>query len=213
LRQGHNAAAGKNEGILLKVSMEDRREFIAKIASKVFSEKGYQVASLQDVATGAGITKAGVYYYFKSKDDILAYILIRNSDIFLEKLKRSIKESKEKALTPQDTFKRLIVAYAQHINNDKDKRQIVLRERHQLSGKYKKELFRREQAIFRLLRHELQEIPDLEKKINVNIISFLFISMSHWLGYWYKEGKGLNINDIIDQSIWIIMHGILKKRC
>ena len=191
--------------------MEDRKEFISKVASKVFSEKGYQVASLQDIAMGAEISKAGVYHYFKSKNDILAYILIRNSDIFLEKLKRSIKESKEKVLTPQDTFKRLIMAYAQHINIDKDKRQIVLRERHQLSGKYKKELFRREQAIFRLLRHELQEIPDLEQKINVNVISFLFISMSHWLGYWYKEGKGLDINNIIDQNIQIIMHGILKK--
>jgi len=196
---------------LLKLSMEDRKEFISKVASKVFSEKGYQVASLQDIAMGAEISKAGVYHYFKSKNDILAYILIRNSDIFLEKLKRSIKESKEKVLTPQDTFKRLIMAYAQHINIDKDKRQIVLRERHQLSGKYKKELFRREQAIFRLLRHELQEIPDLEQKINVNVISFLFISMSHWLGYWYKEGKGLDINNIIDQNIQIIMHGILKK--
>jgi AcrR family transcriptional regulator len=198
-------------GILLKLSMEDRKEFISKVASKVFSEKGYQVASLQDIAMGAEISKAGVYHYFKSKNDILAYILIRNSDIFLEKLKRSIKESKEKVLTPPDTFKRLIMAYAQHINIDKDKRQIVLRERHQLSGKYKKELFRREQAIFRLLRHELQEIPDLEQKINVNVISFLFISMSHWLGYWYKEGKGLDINNIIDQNIQIIMHGILKK--
>ena len=198
-------------GILLKLSMEDRKEFISKVASKVFSEKGYQVASLQDIAMGAEISKAGVYHYFKSKNDILAYILIRNSDIFLEKLKRSIKESKEKVLTPQDTFKRLIMAYAQHTNIDKDKRLIVLRERHQISGKYKKELFRREQAIFRLLRHELQEIPDLEQKINVNVISFLFISMSHWLGYWYKEGKGLDINNIIDQNIQIIMHGILKK--
>lgn len=191
--------------------MEDRREFISKIASKVFSEKGYQVASLQDVATGAEISKAGVYHYFKSKDDILAYILIKNTDIFLEKLKRSIQESKENALGPHDRFKRLIMAYAQHINTDKDKRQIVLRERHQLSGKYKKELFRREQAIFRFLRHELQEIPDLDKEINLNVVSFLFISMSHWLGYWYKEGKKMDLNDIIDQNIWIIMHGILKK--
>jgi len=199
-------------GILLKLSMGVRKEFISKVASKVFSKKGYQVASLQDIAMGAEISKAGIYYYFKSKDDILAYILIRNSDIFLEKLKRSIKESKEQALTPQDTFKRLIMAYAQHTNIDKDKRLIVLRERHQLSGKYKKELFKREQAIFRLLRHELQEIPGLEKEINVNVISFLFISMSHWLGYWYKEGKGLDLNDIIDQNIWIIMHGILKQQ-
>jgi AcrR family transcriptional regulator len=195
---------------LLRLSTEDRKDFIANVASRVFSKKGYQTASLQDVALEAEFSKAGIYHYFKSKADILAYILLRNSDIFLDKLKQSITENQKKALSPLDSFKRLMIVYAYHINNDNDKRQLVLRERHQLSGRHKKELYKKEQAIFRLLRSELQKITDLDEKINLNVVSFQLISMSHWLGYWYKEEKGLNLYEIISQNINIILRGILK---
>jgi AcrR family transcriptional regulator len=196
---------------LLRISLEERKDFISQIATKVFSEKGYQTASLQDVAQEAKISKAGMYHYFKSKEEILARILLKNSDQFLAKLRRSVQGSGEKGLDPQESFKKLIKTYAQHVNSDKDKRLVVLRERHQLTGKYKKELFKREQAMFRLIKEELQRIQGVNRKINRNVIAFLFISMSHWLGYWYKEGKNLDLDSIIDQTIWVIFNGILTK--
>ena len=140
---------------MLRISLEERKDFISKAATKVFSEKGFQASSLQDVAQKAEISKAGLYHYFKSKEEILAYILIRNSDYFLDELRENIKENRKAGLPPQESFKNLIRAYARHVNSDKDRRQIVLRERHQLSSPYKKELFKREKAMFRLLRTEL----------------------------------------------------------
>jgi AcrR family transcriptional regulator len=196
---------------VLRISLEERKDFISKIATKVFSETGYQASSLQDISRKAEISKAGLYHYFKSKEEILAYTLIRNSDIFLEELKEKIKKNRKAGLTPQESFKGLIRTYARHVNSDKDKRLIVLRERHQLSSRYKKELFKREQAMFRLLRTELKKIPDLEKDIDENVITFLIISMSHWLGYWYRETERLNLDQIIDQNIRVIFDGMLKR--
>jgi AcrR family transcriptional regulator len=196
---------------LLKISLEERKDYIAKNACKVFSQNSYQTASLRDISREAKISKAGMYHYFKSKEEILAHILIKNSYLFLEKLKNIIKESKEKGLSPQDSFKKLMETYAQHVNSDKDERLIVLRERHQLTGRYKEELFKKEQAMFRLIKNELQKIHNLGKKIDLNVIAFLFISMSHWVGYWFKEGKKLSLEAIINQNIWVIFHGILKR--
>jgi len=159
----------------------------------------------------AAISKAGLYHYFKSKEEILAYILIRNSDIFLDKLKANIRESSEAGLSPQESFKRMIRVYAGHVNSDKDKRLVVLRERHQLSGQYKKELLKREQAMFRLLRTNLERIPGIAKNINENVVTFLIISMSHWLGYWLRENKELNLDQIIDQNIQVIFNGMLER--
>lgn len=41
--------------------------------------------------------------YFKSKEDILFYILIKNSDLFLEKLRTSLGVSREQKLTPEES--------------------------------------------------------------------------------------------------------------
>ncbi len=196
---------------MLRLSMEERKDYIAKYAAKVFSEKGYQLASLQDIAKKARISKAGVYHYFKTKDDILAYIVIKHSEDFLVNMTARIRESRQEDLPPWESFRKLIKTYAKLVNRDRDRRLIVLRERHQLTGKNKNELLKRERAIFHLIRDELKKLDGIEKKIDQNVITFLFIAMSHWLGYWFREGKGLGLDDIIEQNIGIILQGILKS--
>jgi TetR/AcrR family transcriptional regulator, cholesterol catabolism regulator len=59
---------------LLEPGLEDKKDVIAEMAAGVFGQKGYNASSLQDAARQAGIGKAGLYHYFKSKEDILFYI-------------------------------------------------------------------------------------------------------------------------------------------
>ncbi len=196
---------------MLRLSMEEKKDYIAKYAARTFSEKGYQLASLQDIATKARISKAGVYHYFKTKDDILAYVLIKHTDDFLVQMTERVKQSKEHNLNPRESLRKLIETYAKLVNRDKDLRRIVLRERHQLTGRNKQELLRKERAIFRLLKDGLKRISSVEKNIDPSVITFLFISVCHWLGYWFKEGKKYELNAIIDQSINIVFDGILNQ--
>ena len=195
---------------MLRISLEDRKDYIADIATKMFSEKGFRSASMQNIATKAEISKAGIYHYFKTKEDILSHILLKNTETFLEILRQSIIDHKEKGLSPLEAFKELIKIYVKYINKDNNKRQIVLRERHQLSGIKKKKLLEKEQAMFHLLKGELLKIEGLDPSIDPNIVSFLIISSSHWLGYWYKEGKQLSIDEIIEQNIAIILRGVFN---
>ncbi len=197
---------------MLRPSLEERKEYIANLAARVFCEKGYQTASLQDGAQIAKISKAGLYHYFRSKEDILAFLLIKNTDRFLIVLRQSLRKSKEKGLDPKMGFRELIRTYADYLNRNKEVRLLVLRERHQLTGKNRRDLFRREQAIFHLLKNELKKIPDLDKGSDHNVISFLIISMSHWLGYWFKEGKELGLEEIIERNIQVIFNGIFSKK-
>ena len=166
---------------------------------------------MHNVAEKANISKPGLYHYFKSKEEILAYILIKNSDIFLEKLQENLRKNEKEGLSPRESFKSLIHAYATYVNSDKDRRLLVLRERHQLSSKYRDELLKREKAMFLLMRSQLSKIGDIDNKTNKNVITFLLISMSHWLGYWINDTKKLSLKDIIDENIKIVFNGMLKR--
>ena len=97
------------------------------------------------------------------------------------------------------------------INSEKALRELVLRERHQLTGKYKKALYKSEQEIFHKLRDELGKIPNTSDKYDLNVITFLIISVSHWMGYWAHENGRLTQDAIIDQYADLIYHGILKE--
>lgn len=51
------------------------RETILAAAADLFIKRGYAVVSMRMIASEAGITTGGLYYYFKDKDDIVYEIL------------------------------------------------------------------------------------------------------------------------------------------
>ncbi|MDQ3827041.1 MAG: TetR/AcrR family transcriptional regulator, partial [Actinomycetota bacterium] len=59
----------------------DTREQIRKLALELFAERGYDGTSLREIADHLGITKAAVYYHFKTKEEILASLV---NDFFTE---------------------------------------------------------------------------------------------------------------------------------
>ncbi|HEY3991931.1 MAG TPA: helix-turn-helix domain-containing protein [Ktedonobacteraceae bacterium] len=63
--------------------VEDRHEQIIDAALRVFAEKGFARATNRDIAHAAGITTGLIYYYFKSKEDLLKAALEERSPVHL----------------------------------------------------------------------------------------------------------------------------------
>jgi AcrR family transcriptional regulator len=57
------------------------REKIQAVALELFAEQGYEKTSLREIAERLGVTKAALYYHFRTKDDIVASLF---DDFFTE---------------------------------------------------------------------------------------------------------------------------------
>ena len=69
------AGNDKGEKIAPDASGEETtKERIISVAIDLFAQKGFDAVSLREIAEAAGIRKATLYYYFTSKDQILANI-------------------------------------------------------------------------------------------------------------------------------------------
>ncbi|MER7750675.1 helix-turn-helix domain-containing protein [Kitasatospora sp. NPDC097643] len=55
----------------------DTRARIIEVSLELFSEQGYEQTSLREIADRLGVTKAALYYHFKTKDDIVLGIVER----------------------------------------------------------------------------------------------------------------------------------------
>jgi len=60
-----------------KKTSKGTREKILDTATKIFARKGFDGARVDEIAQKAGVNKALIYYYFKSKEEILEEIMKR----------------------------------------------------------------------------------------------------------------------------------------
>jgi AcrR family transcriptional regulator len=56
---------------------EERKDQILDAASEVFADKGVHEARMDDISEKAGLSKGALYWYFKSKDDLIISIFER----------------------------------------------------------------------------------------------------------------------------------------
>lgn len=69
--------------------VELNTEIILMAAEKVFEKKGYEAASVDDIAAQAGISKSTIYVYFKSKQLIWDYLVCKYMEQLLESAKNA----------------------------------------------------------------------------------------------------------------------------
>lgn len=63
-----------------------RRESIIQAAIEVFSKKGFQAATISEIAKRAGVAEGSIYQYFKNKEDLFFSIPIEETKAFRTQL-------------------------------------------------------------------------------------------------------------------------------
>lgn len=58
-----------------QIPHEERQADLVAAATEVFLTQGYQGATMDDISKAAGVTRANIYWYFKSKDDVFAAVM------------------------------------------------------------------------------------------------------------------------------------------
>jgi AcrR family transcriptional regulator len=189
---------------------EAKKERIAQAATDIFLKKGYKNTSLQDIALAVGITKAGIYHYFKEKEEILYFILASYDTANTEAFKSIRVKFEDSELDPQNALKMIIRAYAKLSSNKQNINLLGLRERDQLTGKNRENYRKIHQGIFGSIKKDIGRIPNLKTSLDLNTMVFMIISMSAWFGYWIKADGKLTLEEAIEQSIDIICHGVME---
>jgi AcrR family transcriptional regulator len=67
----------------IRLTAAERREVIERVATEVFAERGYQGASIDEIARRAGVSAPVVYDHFASKQDLFQRLLVRTRDELL----------------------------------------------------------------------------------------------------------------------------------
>lgn len=98
----------------------DTRDRILESAARVFAQKSFQGASLDEVAADAGLTKGAVYWHFKSKSDLFFALLdSRFQTEFDEHLPEALAKESANA-DPKAGLKALLGSVLDRVKHDPD---------------------------------------------------------------------------------------------
>lgn len=84
---------------------EKRKELIIEKARELFAVFGFKKTTMDEIATKCGMSKATLYYYFESKEDVFRAVIDFEFDIFKGKMDEAI----SKAKTPSDKIRSFFV--------------------------------------------------------------------------------------------------------
>ena len=91
---------------------EERKSQILQAAINVFSRRGFHQARMEDIAEEAGLSKAAVYLYYKSKDTVIAALLKFFFSQETQRL-RSLVEARD-----EESVSHLLVAMTERLGTD-----------------------------------------------------------------------------------------------
>jgi len=98
-----------------------RKKGILSAAQRVFSRKGYETTTMEDIASEAGFGKASLYFYFKGKEEVFLS-LIRAG---LEGQRNLLKEVMNSQLSNVEKLKAIISKYFEYVKENRDFIRIV----------------------------------------------------------------------------------------
>lgn len=86
----------------------ERRAEILSAAVRVFAEKGFDTATMRDVADAVGTRPGSLYHHFRSKDELLRELLHEYFEQGLRMTRELISQNKDAALVLRDSLEALL---------------------------------------------------------------------------------------------------------
>lgn len=182
---------------------EKRSSSILKAASKVIARDGFDGASVRNVASKGRIGLSGIYYYFKSKDEML-YAIQQHA---FSELVRLLRQKLKAAPSADKKLKAVIDNHFEFFVNNMDEFRVCIHEIDSLSGKYYTEVLKTRREYFNLVRQTVSEIHG-GTKYEVDLATLILFGSLNWVYMWYDADKNADIDKLSTQFLRVFLKGI-----
>lgn len=165
-----------------------RRQELIDAAAVIFSDKGYDASSIQEIAEALGILKGSVYYYIDSKQDLLFEIITErqdHTDALVKRLRRA-------DLDPLGKLRAFITAHVEDVMRDPVKSAVMCRDFEALAGERLEVATKARDRRNRFLRQQIVDgqrdgtvCPDVDPNLALRAVT----GMVSWAWQWSAGGR------------------------
>jgi AcrR family transcriptional regulator len=152
-------------------------------ATEVFYEKGYEGASMRDLARSSGMSLSGLYYYFESKEKLLYLIQKHTFSTILERLRERLNEVSD----PEQRIRVFILNHLEYFLANRKSMKVLSHEAEVLRNDFGAEIAAIKREYYRLcveLLDDFKRAKRLEFSSRTAVLSLF--GMMNWIYTWYN---------------------------
>jgi AcrR family transcriptional regulator len=192
-------------------SFTSNREGILKVATELFGSRGFDGTSVRNIAGKAGLSVAGMFHYFSSKEEILNEIMLG----FMDDAYKELMEIYNADGDPREKLSEVCKFYVERYAGHKNELTILNSEGKSLLPCHRKVFIDKQRAYVEALKNLFNDLAKRKqlKPVNPSILAFIFFGMVHWTYSWYspKAKRGIGPNRLGNIFSEIFLRGVLAE--
>jgi TetR/AcrR family transcriptional regulator, cholesterol catabolism regulator len=190
--------------------LQSRRAEICRTAAQIFRDRGYDATSVSDIARALGITKAGLYHYFESKEALLFEI----TSYGLDRVRDEVILPARAVRDPEKRLRQLVVRHARIATQGRGAIAQLVDEVRALPPPARKRVEERMRSYFDLVRDTLLELRAAGRlrDIDPTVATFSLIGTILWLPRWFRQNGRLSQEQVANEIANITLGGLVRPR-
>jgi TetR/AcrR family transcriptional regulator, cholesterol catabolism regulator len=186
----------------------DRRlDQIVAHATAVFCEKGYEGASMRDLSRATGMSLAGLYHYFESKERLLFLIQKHTFSTILGNLKEKLAHVEN----PEDKLRIFVRNHLEYFVSNQQGLKVLSHEDESLKNGFSGEIRAIKREYYKIclgLMEELRRERGLAFNPRTAVMSLF--GMINWIYTWYNPRVDGDAATLAQQMADIVLNGIAQ---
>jgi TetR/AcrR family transcriptional regulator, cholesterol catabolism regulator len=177
-------------------------------ASEVFCERGYEGASMRDLSRATGMSLAGLYYYFESKERLLYLIQRHSFTTIVERLRQRL----EHVVDPEQRLRVFIRNHLEYFLAHPQAMKVLSHEDDVLKNSYGEEIASIKREYYRICRDlvdALKRSQGLEFSSRLAVLSLF--GMMNWIYTWHNPRVDADAGELARRMGDIFLRGILGQ--
>ena len=181
---------------------DKRRDSIVAAAGRLYAKSGFQGASVVDLAKACGTSKALIYHYFPSKDDILHEVMAAHLDDLVDAADDAMQ-----AGDARERLRALTMAFMRLYVGAQDSHKVLLNELDNLPPERRLEVVAKQRRIIAVIETLVREIrPDANPVVLP--LSMLFFGMINWTHTWFRPGGRIGEEALGELAVDLMLNGL-----
>ncbi len=195
-----------------------KRDAILDIAAQCFADRSYPAASMNEIATACGTSKARLYHYYESKDAILFDLLDRHTQRLLALIAQTEAKAQRQNLDDRAALHALVRSFLQESETSATRHAALLNDTKFLSdqpdaalgGTSARELIlnRQRDIVAAMTRFLRRAYPARLTTANQTAQTMMLLGMINWTFTWLRPGGPMSYAAFAEEVVAMLDKGL-----